>query len=203
MHFEEKIMKKEKKDWSKEVNIDYENIDITKIMEQIRSEIASRPKKADLQQHMETKYAVSPTFFSHKPEGPEGLKQKIKILLLKIMKPFSPMIKLLVLPVHQEVRETIEKLYLTDKHLELLVKKHDGLDLRVTDVENRLDLAFEDLNRAKEYVRLLHSLSHNIVVELTKLKIEEENLKIKARILEKDFEFLGQREKAVEKKVFE
>jgi len=196
-------MKKEKKDWSKEVNIDYENIDITKIMEQIRSEIASRPKKADLQQHMETKYAVSPTFFSHKPEGPEGLKQKIKILLLKIMKPFSPMIKLLVLPVHQEVRETIEKLYLTDKHLELLVKKHDGLDLRVTDVENRLDLAFEDLNRAKEYVRLLHSLSHNIVVELTKLKIEEENLKIKARILEKDFEFLGQREKAVEKKVFE
>jgi hypothetical protein len=36
---------------------------------------------------------------------------------------------------------------------------------------------------------------------MTKLKIEEENLKIKARILEKDFEFLGQRERALEDQI--
>jgi NADH/NAD ratio-sensing transcriptional regulator Rex len=58
-----------------------------------------------------------------------------------------------------------------------------------------------DIGRIKEYTKLLHSLSHNVVVEMTKLKIEEENLKIKARILEKDFEFLGRREKALEDQV--
>jgi NADH/NAD ratio-sensing transcriptional regulator Rex len=68
-------------------------------------------------------------------------------------------------------------------------------------VNKRLDLAFDDIGRIKEYTKLLHSLSHNVVVEMTKLKIEEENLKIKARILEKDFEFLGKREKALEDQV--
>jgi hypothetical protein len=39
-------------------------------------------------------------------------------------------------------------------------------------------------------------------VELTKLKVEEESLKLKSRILEKDFEFLGKRERALEDQVF-
>ncbi len=54
----------------------------------------------------------------------------------------------------------------------------------------------------REYTQLIHNLSHNIVVELTKLKIEQENLKLKTRIMEKDFEFLGKREKTLESKVF-
>ena len=53
-----------------------------------------------------------------------------------------------------------------------------------------------------EYTKLLHTLSHNIVVELSKLKIEEDRLKIETRIIEKDFEFLSKREKALEKEVF-
>jgi hypothetical protein len=40
------------------------------------------------------------------------------------------------------------------------------------------------------------------VVELTKLKIEEETLKVKTRIMEKDFEFLEKKENAIEKEVF-
>ncbi|MFC2168813.1 hypothetical protein ACFLRW_07495, partial [Acidobacteriota bacterium] len=59
----------------------------------------------------------------------------------------------------------------------------------------------EDLTTAKEYIKLLHNLSHNIVVEMTKLKIEEENLKIRTRILEKDFEHLKSREKALENRI--
>ena len=62
-----------------------------------------------------------------------------------------------------------------------------------------MDVAYDNLNRTMEYTKLLHSLSHNIVVELSKLKIEEETLKGKTRIMEKDFEFLGRREKALEK----
>jgi len=53
-----------------------------------------------------------------------------------------------------------------------------------------------------EYVKILHSLCHNLVVELTKLKIEEERTKVKIRIMEKDFEFLSRKEQALEKKAF-
>ncbi|MFQ6039153.1 MAG: hypothetical protein ACE5LV_11120, partial [Candidatus Aminicenantales bacterium] len=131
--------------------------------------------------------------------------------LLKIMKPVSPLIKLAVLPVHHELRETILNLYQTNQRLDFLERKLDEqfsrLYQRLSDIDQatnrRVDLAFEDLNRAKEYLRLLHNLSHNLVVELTKLKIEEEDLKLKTRVMEKDFEFLGKREKALEKKVLE
>jgi hypothetical protein len=53
-----------------------------------------------------------------------------------------------------------------------------------------------------EYTKLLHSLSHNVVVEMSKLKIEEEGLKLKTRIMEKDFENLRSKEQALEHKVF-
>ncbi len=99
------------------------------------------------------------------------------------MKPFSPIIKLLVLPVHQELRETICILDRTNKRLDVM-----------SDFIN-------ETGRAKEYAKLLHNLSHNIVVEMTKLKIEEENLKIRIRILEKDFEHLKSREKALESRI--
>jgi hypothetical protein len=129
------------------------------------------------------------------------------------MKPFSPLIRLLVLPVSHELAETVKTLDLTNKKLDYLSEKlhHDLFQLNeslnsrieVVDktVNKRLDLAFDDIGRIKEYTKLLHSLSNNVVVEMTKLKIEEENLKIKARILEKNFEFLGRREKALEDQV--
>jgi hypothetical protein len=203
-------MRKEKKERKQDIQIDYENIDVEDIMDQIRSKIASQPKRPESPPVSKAGYAESSPAFSPEPEESQGTKQKLKNLLLKIMKPFSPLIKLLVLPVHQEVRETFEKLHQTNKHLEFLGRKHDQLYQKVSEriseldraVNTRLDLAYEDLNRAIEYIRLLHNLSHNLVVELTKLKIEEENLKVKTRILEKDFIFLGEREKAVEKKVF-
>ena len=73
-------------------------------------------------------------------------------------------------------------------------------------VNQRMDRTFHDfgktLDRAREYTKLLHNLSHNIVVELTKLKVEEESLKIKTRIIEKDFEYLNQKEKTIEKQAF-
>jgi len=97
----------------------------------------------------------------------------------------------------------------TNKRLDLLSDfLNDALDEVKTNLSQfnsetnkRVDLAFEDLTRAKEYAKLLHNLSHNIVVEMTKLKIEEENLKIRIRILEKDFAHLKSREKALESRI--
>jgi hypothetical protein len=61
---------------------------------------------------------------------------------------------------------------------------------------------FERLDRLKEYTKLLHLLGHNMVVELSKLKIEEETLKTNVSLMKKDFEHLGQRERALEQEVF-
>ena len=192
-----------------EWDIDYENIDVADIMDQIKKRIAAQPKKEPelpLVQSADGPYDAAPP---ERPPEASGSKAKIKALLLKIMRPFSPLIRLLVLPVSNELAETIKSLDFTRKELEYLYKKLDydlsqiysKLDRIDRTVNRRIDFAFDDIGRIKEYTRLLHSLSHNVVVEMTKLKIEEETLKIKARILEKDFEFLGQREKALEDQV--
>ncbi len=199
---EENIMENKKKDRNGDIRIDYENIDVSNIMDQIKKKIENQPKTQKSQRFEEAEYSGSLPSFPPKHESPQNFKSKIKNLLLKIMKPLSPLIKLMVLPVHQELRDTIDKLDHANKHLEILGKRQDRLDKKVDEWASRVNLAFEDLDKTKDCTILLHNLSHNLVVELTKLKIEEENLKLKTRIMEKDFEFLGQREKALEKKVF-
>jgi len=200
-------MNKGKKGKTDEIKIDYENINVADIMEQIRNKIASQPDEPEAPQPERTDYSLHPTSASAETERPQGSKEKAKALLLKVMKPISPLIKFLVFPVHQELRNTIEILDRTNKNLETLWEKHNQVDPKI-DAANqrtnqRIDHAFKDLNKAKEHIKLLHSLSHNLVVEITKLKIEAENLKIKTRIMEKDFEYLGQKEKVLEKKVFD
>lgn len=195
--------------------IDYENIDVADIMAQIKAKVAAMPKRPP-EEIMPSQDFSSPLI--PPPDIPpeiEGGRSKLKALLLKIMKPFAPLIKLLILPVHHELTETIRKLDITNRKLDYWTEKLDRdlyrvnetLNARIEEVDRtinkRLDLAYDEIGRIKEYTKLLHSLSHNLVVELTKLKIEEEALKVKSRILEKDFEFLGQRERALEDQVFE
>ena len=191
------------------IRIDYDHLDVADIMDQIK-------KKTDAQRMDDFPVLVSEedvlpdsslNASEFEENGPGS--SKAKKILLKLMRPFSPIIKLLVLPVHQELRETIQSLDRTNKRLDLLSDYLNGaLDEVKTNLgqfnsetNKRVDLAFEDLTRAKEYAKLLHNLSHNIVVEMTKLKIEEENLKIRIRILEKDFEHLKSREKALESRM--
>lgn len=201
--------KKEQKKFinEEEINIDYDNIDVADIMDQIKRKIATQPiKPAEGDLKNEAFYSSS----GPSPAGleePYGTKAKVKKLLLRVMKPFSPLIKVMIFPVHQETQNNFDQ---TNRRLDFLNEKLEGelgkiyekLDHLNQATNKRVDLAFEGLNKALEYTKLLHSLSHNIVVELTKLKIEQENLKVKTRIMEKDFEFLGRKEKAIEKEIF-
>ena len=169
-----------------EIKIDYENIDVANIMDQIKKKIAQRPKGARKEFRREDSPAkTSPSVLEQYETS--GTKAKMKRILLKLTKPFSPLIKLLIFPVYAQFRETVLILDQTNRRLDFLSASIDEVDQR--------------LKKAMEYTKLLHSLSHNIVIELTKLRIEEENLRLKTRIMEKDFEFLGKREKAVEKQI--
>ncbi len=180
----EKENKNKKKE--EDIKIDYDHIDVADIMDQIKSKVAKESKEQSKQEIPKEEFYPAHVPFEPGVEEPApGVKGKMKRVLLKIMKPVSPLIKLLVLPVHEQIMETDRKLHQTNM---------------------RLDQELDKLNAAKndvvDYTKLLHNLSHNIVVELSKLKIEEENLRSKIRIMEKDFESLGRREKALEKKIF-
>ncbi|MCJ7580917.1 MAG: hypothetical protein MUP98_10335 [Candidatus Aminicenantes bacterium] len=204
-----KMDKKDGQFDSDNIRIDYDHLDVADIMDQIKKKTDAQPKdkSTDLpsDEDVQPDSSLNPSEFENNLSAPS----KVKKILLKIMRPFSPIIKLLVLPVHQELRETVQTLDNTNKRLDLLSDFLNGaLDEVKTNLNQfnsetnlRVDLAFDDLNRAKEYAKLLHNLSHNMVVEMTKLKIEEENLKIRIRILEKDFEHIKNREKVLESRI--
>jgi len=175
-----------------EIKIDYENIDVSDIMEQIKLRIARKPPSAREKFPRGEPYYEPSAYYPDKTPEDLGTKGKARSLMLKLMRPFSPLIKLLILPVYQEFRETVLILDRTNKRL-------DYLSSTINEVDKTLHLVAEDLKKTMEYTKLLHTLSHNLVVELSKLKIEEDNLKLKTRIMEKDFEQLGKREKALEK----
>ena len=154
------------------VKIDYDNIDVARIMDGIKKKIASQ--------------AGGESVGPDEPAVPDSVTQPaswtgIKKLLLKIMSPFAPLIKLLVLPVYEEHRQTVMILDHTNRRLDQLTRIPE---------------------RVQDYINLTHNLCHNLVVELTKLKIEVDLLKTKVQIMEKDFEFLGKRERVLEKEVF-
>jgi K+-sensing histidine kinase KdpD len=109
------------------------------------------------------------------------------------MSPFRPLIKLLILPVYDEFQQTVGILHNANLRIDRLAE--------VTDRDRHN--AVVRFDRLREYTKLLHSLSHNLVVELTKLKIENDTLKARLEILEKDFDFLGKRERALEREVLE
>jgi hypothetical protein len=161
------------------IEIDYENIDVADIMGQIKRKISFEGEIPLSEEPALEEYpTVSPSQIQEQlgEEGEQvsGIKEKLKRMASKFIYPFAPFIKLMVLPVHEEVMETAQNLHQTNLRLD------------------------EELVKAVEYTKLLHHLCHNLVVELSKLKIEEESLKNKTRVLEKDFEFLKKREKALE-----
>ena len=191
---------------NEEIKINYENVDVEDIMKQVKKKIASQPKDSEPEppvQPIPPLPQTSPTFQS---SGPPGKKEKMKNTLLKIFKPISPLIKFMVLPVHQELKDTIQNVYNTNLRIDFLETRIDGdlnaIRQKLDEVDQATIKRLGELDRIREYTQLLHNLSHNMVVELTKLKIEQENLKLKTRIMEKDFEFLGKREKTLESKVF-
>lgn len=173
-----------------DIHIDYDHLDVEDIMNQIKKKIEARPKEKSADnlssQSVQQSSSLSPPEFEESLPPPSRARK----LGLKLMKPFSPLIKFLVLPVHHELRETVHILDRANKRLDSL---RDELE--------KVKLTLTQLDRIKEYIKLLHHLSHNTVEEMTKMKIEEENLRMRIRILEKDFEHLKNRERVLESQI--
>lgn len=69
------------------------------------------------------------------------------------------------------------------------------LKTNILDLQKKMPIVMQ----SSEYIRLLHNAMHNLIVEASKLKTEEEVLKTRLRILEDKVEFLENRQRALEK----
>jgi hypothetical protein len=188
------------------VTIDYDKLDVAGLMDQV-SAAAARTQAADLR--AERAYPSASAAGGQgrirsagAPQaGPGGFKGKLKGIALKLMRPFFPLVRFIGLPLHQDIRATQQSLSETDKRIDVLEDSLVRTGERIDKTELRLDLLEErikDLDESMEYIRLLHNLGHNLVVELTKLRIEFDTLKSKCGILEKDLDYLRARERALE-----
>ena len=81
------------------IQVDYDHLDVSNIMDQIKAQIAERPKASpqELQQQPREGRSVEPQPQPPpEPEGPAGPRSRAKRIMLKVMKPFAPVIKFIL-----------------------------------------------------------------------------------------------------------
>jgi hypothetical protein len=108
------------------------------------------------------------------PVSAPGLKARFKGLAFRLLRPLFPLMRVMALPLHEDVAALYRNVEASSRQIDKFV----------------------------DYIKLLHLLDHNLVVELTKLRLEHEALKSRLRLMEKDVEFLTKRERTVEGRVF-
>ncbi len=155
------------------LNIDFDHLDAAEINERIRLAAAAGSSPAVPPSPPPVTAPAAPP--------PPALKSRMKGRLRRLLAPFFPALRLLSLPVQEDLAEATRILHATNV---------------------RVDEMGPILSRSIEYLRIMHVLNHNLVLELTKLRIEHDALKNRVRLLEKDLDFLTRRERAVERQVF-
>lgn len=155
------------------LNIDFDHLDAAEINERIRLAAAAGSSPA-------VPPSPPPVTAPDAPPSP-AFKSRMKGRLRRLLAPFFPALRLLSLPVQEDLAEATRILHATNV---------------------RVDEMGPILSRSIEYLRIMHVLNHNLVLELTKLRIEHDALTNRVRLLEKDLDFLTRRERAVERQVF-
>ncbi len=120
--------------------------------------------------------------FTMEKEIEEGF---LKKTMAKIRGLFMPILRFILRPFITDLRN-------------LIIELHNKNKREIHNLKPLKPIVFQ----SKEYIKLLHNCANNTIVELSKLKVEEEMLKTKIRILEDKIELLEKRERALEKQVF-
>ena len=127
------------------------------------------------EQNLYPRPSAEPSLPEHLAIEEAGPAKKILKVIRKIM---FPLIRFMSRPIYLELKNSFIDL------------QRDYLSLKPSILQGR------------EYIKLLHNSINNMIVEASKLKIEEELLKTKIKVIEDKLEFLENRERAIEKKVF-
>ncbi len=184
------------------IDVDYENLDVSVLMDRIQKAAAAAPAP-EQGAAAAPPGGPPPAPLAAPPEPPparpapeagpvpSGTKSRLQGKMVRLLTPFFPLMRLLGLPLHQELRETQQSLHATNVRIDGIVRELGG----------NLDQARRDLTKSQEYIKLLHNLSHNLILTATSQKIELDMLKSKVRVLEKELEFAQKRERALEEQV--
>jgi hypothetical protein len=156
----------------KTVTVDHDNLDVAELGKRIKAAAAARSAPPAAVPVLTP--APDPAPAAPPPAAPAGLKSRLKGAAVRLLRPLFPLMRILVLPLHEDVAALYRNVDASNKRIDKFV----------------------------DYIKLLHMLDHNLVVELTKLRIEHEALKSKLRLMEKDLEYLTKRERSVEERVF-
>jgi hypothetical protein len=164
-------------------------IDVDEIMAAIQKKIQARKDAGLLKQseideisEMELQPIYEPVLypdFAANMAAPEPLQEAMQETglakggLKKVRRLLSPLLRFMNRPMYVELKTNI------------------------LDLQKKVPIVLQ----SSEYIRLLHNAMHNLIVETTKLKTEEELLKTRLRILEDKAEFLENRQRALEKKL--
>jgi len=124
--------------------------------------------------------AFSPHIFT--PETESGT---VKSLMGKFRKMINPLTRFFLRPHYNEIRNIIAELH-NENALQIHHLKKDS----------------PILHQTKEYIKLLHNALNNMIVEFSKLKIEEELLKTQLKAMEDRLSFLEKRERSIERTLF-
>jgi predicted nuclease with TOPRIM domain len=197
-------------------------------MDQIKKKVARQKEEKGVEVSAEPVPDIQFSFEASPSQEPPGLKKRVKAKLVKMLRPLFPFLRVLALPVHEDLMKVVASLHETNRRIDQLDQRctqiNNTLGEKIGEVSSDLNAALStlgeelraelgnlsqtlfqmraDLYKAMDYVKLLHNLDHNLVVELTKLRVEYDTLKSRVRIMEKDFEHLGRREKALEGEIF-
>jgi hypothetical protein len=123
----------------------------------------------------------------HQPHTfiPESETGTVKAIMGKIRKLLNPLLRFFIRPQFNEVRNLI-----TELHNQTQTQIH------------HINQDIPTLHQSKEYIKLLHNAINNMIVEFSKLKIEEELFKTQIKAMEDRLAFLEKRERSIERKLF-
>lgn len=184
-------------------------IDVQAIMAQIESRIQEQKdsgvlKESEIEEICQMEMLPLPDFLdvpnvyephlypphpgpAYEPEvfTPEVEAGAIKALMGKLRRLFSPLTRFFLRPQTNELRHIMVELY-----------NRNAKEI------HHLKLDSPILHQSKEYIKLLHNALNNMIVEFSKLKIEEELLKTQLKAMEDRLAFLEKRERSIERTLF-
>lgn len=184
-------------------------VDVQSIMEQIEQRIREQKdsgvlKESEIEEICQMEMLPLPDFLdvpnvyephlypprpspSYEPEvfSPELEAGAVKAMMGKLRRLLSPLTRFFLRPHSNELRHIVIERY-----------NRNALEIHKLKQDNPI------LHQSKEYIKLLHNAMNNMIVEFSKLKIEEELLKTQVKAMEDRLAFLEKRERSIEHTLF-
>lgn len=140
-------------------------------------------------QENEPEKEFRPFSITFEQETGTGLRGLVKKVMVKTRKLFFPLIRFMTRPIYNELKQFSGDRFNENAH-------NIFKNAQQSEANRRLSI------QSKEYIKLLHNSLNNMIVEFSKLKIDQELLKTRIKVLEDKIEFIENRERAIEKKLF-